>query len=79
MIPTHLLNDPAWKSIEDRIKEFCLQQLDLTNIDDTQTSEAVHAEVKARKIAYNAMSSLMREFGILAKNGISKKERISYK
>lgn len=60
--------DPNWESVEEDIIDYINPIADVMTIDTNQPSEVVHAEVKARQIAFEKLMSFVKTTGILRSN-----------
>lgn len=60
--------DPEWEKVEEYIYSFFEDTVDVSDIDTDMPSEAVHAEVIARKRIKQALEKMKANFNTLRMN-----------
>lgn len=71
------VQDPDWPVIDNLIREHIQPLFDVRTIDATQTSDEVHAEVKARQKTIETLGNFLYTSGVLQED-ISK-SKVSFK
>lgn len=71
-------SDPHWESVEQDIIEYLKPITDVNTIDTNQSPEVVHAEVRARQIAYEKLMAFANTTGLIRQK-IKQPKKISFR
>lgn len=76
-IPKRFIDDPEWHLVEEIIKEFIDPLLSIQDIDITQSSEDVKAEIIGKRKAYEALEGFIKSKGLIRSSKLAEnKENI---